>query len=78
MASVVQDHTDDHTVCATAETAKEAFARAIEWQLVHKYTTIVISDGIRGFTITEFVSVMALKAIANTVETAIELKSKEK
>jgi len=67
MASVVQAHTDDHTVCATSETAKEAFAKAIEWQLVHKYTTIVISDGTRGFTVTEFVSVMALKAIANTV-----------
>jgi hypothetical protein len=73
MASVVQAHTDDHTVWDTPETAKEAFAKAVEWQLVHKYTTIVISDGIGGFTITEFVSVMALKAIANTVETAVEL-----
>jgi hypothetical protein len=46
-----------------------------EWS-VHKYAAIVISDGIRGFTITEFVSVMALKAIANTVETAVELKKR--
>jgi hypothetical protein len=78
MAFVVQAHTDDHTISATAETAREVFAKAVEWQLVHKYTAIVISNGIRGFTITEFASVMALKAIANTVKTAVELKSKEK
>jgi hypothetical protein len=74
-AFVVQAHTDDHAVSATAETANEAFAKAVEWQLVHKYTAIVIRDGIIGFTITQFASVMALKAIANTVETGIELKS---
>lgn len=74
-AFVVQAHTDDHTVSVTAETANEAFAKAVEWQLVHKYTAIVIRDGIIVFTITQFASVKALKAIVNTIETAVELES---
>ena len=67
MAFVVQAHIDDHTLSATTETAKEAFAKAIEWQVVHKLTRVTISDGVRSFSITDFASAMAFLEIANTV-----------
>ena len=67
MAFVVQAHIDDHTLSATTETAKEAFAKAVEWQVVHKLSCVIISDGVRSFTITDFASAMAFLEIANTV-----------
>ena len=50
---------DDHTVAATTETAKEAFAKAVEWQVAQRLTDISISDGVRSYTITEFAAVLA-------------------
>jgi hypothetical protein len=47
-------HVHDHTLSATTEAAKEAFAKAVEWQAVHKFTSATISDGDRSFTIAEF------------------------
>jgi pterin-4a-carbinolamine dehydratase len=67
MEFVVQAHIDDHTLSATTETVKEAFAKAIEWQVVHKLTRVTISDGVRSFSITDFASAMAFLDIANTV-----------
>jgi hypothetical protein len=67
MAFVVQAHIDDHTLSATTETAKEAFGKAVEWQVVHKLTCVTVSDGIRSFSITDFASAMAFLEIANTV-----------
>ena len=62
MAFVIQAHLEDHTLSATTETAKEAFAKAIEWQAVHKLTCVTISDGVRSFSITD-----SFLEIANTV-----------
>ena len=67
MALVVQAHIDDHTLSVTTETAKQAFAKAVEWQAVHKLTRVIITDGVRGFTITDFASAMAFLEIATTV-----------
>ena len=67
MAFVVQAHIDDHTLSVTTETAKQAFAKAIEWQVAHKLTCVTIRDGVRSFTITDFASAMAFLEIANTV-----------
>ena len=67
MAFVVQAHIDDHTLSATTETAKEAFGKAVEWQVAHKLTCVTVSDGIRSFSITDFASAMAFLEIANTV-----------
>jgi hypothetical protein len=50
---VIQAHIEDHTLSATTETAKEAFAKAVEWQAVHKLTCVTISDGVRSFSITD-------------------------
>jgi hypothetical protein len=56
----------------TAETAKEAFAKAVEWHVVNRFTNISICDGVKSYSIDGFASVMALKEIANTVEAAAE------
>jgi hypothetical protein len=66
MTFVVQAIIDDHTLSVTVETAKEAFAKAVEWQVVYKLTGIIINDGTRSFTIAEFSSAMAPIDIANT------------
>jgi hypothetical protein len=62
----VRAHVDDHVLKSTAKTAKEAFAKAIEWHVVGRLTDISISDGNRSYSIAEFASVMALAEIANT------------
>jgi len=73
MPFMVKAFYDDHPLTLTSETAKEAFAKAVEWQLIERFTGVSISDGIKKYTIAEFASVMALKEIANTVEAAAEV-----
>ena len=72
MPFLVQATIDDHTLAVTTETAKEAFAKAVEWHVVERLNDISISDGIKSFTIAEFASAMALAEIANTVEADVE------
>ena len=55
----VSAYVDDHLVSATAETAKEAFAKAVEWQVVSKLADVSISDGINRYSIDEFSSILA-------------------
>jgi hypothetical protein len=69
--SVQADH-DDHTLTVTAETAKEAFAKAVEWHVVGRFIDVSISDDNERYSIAEFSSKMALAEIAHTVETAAE------
>jgi hypothetical protein len=63
------------TVCATvngdsvvapAETAKDAFAKAIEWQIVEQFADVAISDGRTTYSIPEFSAKMALAEITVT------------
>jgi hypothetical protein len=61
-------YADDRLVSVTTETAKEAFAKAVEWHVVHKLTEVSISDGIKSYSIGGFASTMELQEIANTVE----------
>ena len=70
MPYLVQGCIDDHTLAVTADTAKEAFAKAIEWHVVEKFSGVSIYDSARMYSIDEFASVMALQEIANTVEAA--------
>jgi hypothetical protein len=72
MPFLVQAYVDDHTLSATAETAKVAFAKAIEWHVVERLADVSISDGTRSYSIVEFSSVMALIEIASTIETDIK------
>lgn len=53
-----------HPLTVTTETAKEAFAKAVEWRVVKRFTDVSISDGIKGYTIAEFASAMAIQEIA--------------
>ena len=78
MPFLVQANVDDHTVAVKTETAKEAFAKAVEWHAVERFTNISINDGARTYSIAEFSSEMALQEIANTVEADPELGLKAK
>jgi hypothetical protein len=62
----VRAYVDDHVLKSTAKTAKDAFAKAIEWHIVGRLTDISISDGNRSYSIAEFASIMALAEIRNT------------
>jgi hypothetical protein len=71
----VQGNVDDHALAVTCETAKEAFAKAVEWQGV-QFADVTISDGTKRHTVTEFASLMALKEVADTIEASAELRRK--
>ena len=60
MSFVVNAHIDDVRLIANAETAKEAFAKAVEWHVVERFTDVSISDGIKSYSIDEFSSMLAL------------------
>ncbi len=64
----VHAYVDGHELSGTAETAKDAFAKAIEWRIVGRLADVSISDGTRSYSIVEFSSVMALAEIANTIK----------
>ena len=72
MPFVVKAHIDDVMLSAKAGTAKEAFAKAIEWHVAQRLTDVSISDGIGNFTFAEFASKMALLEIENTVDAAAD------
>ena len=71
MPFLVQAITDDRALTAAVETAKEAFAKAVEWHVVRRFTNISINDGAKSYSIDEFSSVMALLDIAGTVEAEV-------
>lgn len=64
----VQAYIDDHLLTATFETAKQAFAEAIDWKIAKQLNDIMINDGANSFTIAEFASRMAQGHVAETVE----------
>jgi hypothetical protein len=68
MPFMVRGFYNNSPLTLTSETAKEAFAKAIEWHLVERFTNVSISDGIKDYTIAEFASLMALRNIAKTVD----------
>ena len=71
----------DRPLTVIAETAKEAFAKAIEWQVVDGFANVSISDGIKCYSVEGFASAMALQEIATTTARAAAepgLKAKEK
>lgn len=57
---------DDHSVAAPAETAKEAFAKAIEWKVAQQFADVTINDGSKEYSIAEFSAKMALAEITVT------------
>ena len=67
MPFVVQAHTENHMITVTTVTAKEAFAKAIEWHISGPFTHISISDDIKTYSLEAFSLAMALLEIAKTV-----------
>jgi hypothetical protein len=67
MPYVVRGCIDDLALTVTAATAKEAFAKAIEWHLAERYTNVSIYDGSKSYSIHEFALAMALQEIAATL-----------
>jgi len=76
MAFVVQAHIDDHTM--TTETAKEAFAKAIDWHVVQRLTGVPITDPTKTYSIDAFALAMALLEIAKTAVATAEQKAEGK
>jgi hypothetical protein len=55
----VKAYADDHVLTHTAETAKEAFAKAVEWHVAGRLADVSINDGIKTYSIAEFSSLIA-------------------
>ena len=68
MPYLVQGRIDDHTLAVTRDTAKQAFAKAIEWHVAEGFSDVSIYDGAKRYSIVEFASVMSLREIENTVD----------
>ncbi len=71
MPFLVQASSDGQTLAVTA-TAKEAFAKAVEWQIVGRCTQVTISDSTNTYSTDSFALAMALLDIAKTVNSASE------
>ena len=70
MPFVVQAHIDGHALSVTTATAKVAFAKAIDWHVVQKFTNVSISDATKTYSIDAFALATALLEIAKTVNAA--------
>ena len=75
MPFLVQACLDDHTLVVTAATAKEAFAKAVEWHVTGRFTYVSISDSTKTYSIDAFALAMALLEIAKTVNAPAEQKT---
>jgi len=64
MTFLVQACLDDHTLAVTTATAKEAFAKAVEWQVTGRFNHVSISDSTKTYSIEAFALAMALLDIA--------------
>lgn len=67
MPFMVRGFCNKNPLMLTSETAKEAFAKAIEWHIVERFTDVSISDGGQAYTISEFASLIALREIDRTM-----------
>ena len=64
MPFVVKAHVDDLALTVNANTAKEAFAKAVEWQVTGRFNHVSISDSTKTYSIEAFALAMALLDIA--------------
>ena len=72
MLFLVQACLDDHTLAVTAVTAREAYAKAVEWHKTGRFTSVSINDSTKTYSIDAFALAMALVEIAKTVNAAAE------
>ena len=66
MPFTVKATIDGHIISAPVETAKDAFAKAIDWQIAKQVDDVAISDGSNNYSIAEFSGAMALSEISAT------------
>jgi len=66
MPYFIEGWIDDCKLTATARTAKQAFAEAIDWHVAKQFSAVSIRDGSRTYSIPEFSELMALQQIADT------------
>ena len=59
-------------LAVTTATAKEAFAKAVEWHVTGRFTHVTISDDAKTYSIDAFAVAMSLLEIAKTVDTTAE------
>ena len=78
MPYLVQACLDDHTLAVTTATAKEAFAKAVEWHVTGRFSHVSISDATKTYSIDAFALAMALLEIAKTAEAGPEQKAEGK
>jgi hypothetical protein len=65
---------DNHLLIRNTRSAKEAFAKAVDWH-VKQLPGVRISNGIRSYSVLEFAEAMALLEMTGTISTAIVDKS---
>jgi hypothetical protein len=70
MPFMVRGFYNNNQLALTSGAAKDAFAKAIEWHVVERFTNVSINDGIKDYTIAEFASLMALREIDQTMDRA--------
>jgi len=68
MPFTVRGFYNNSPMTLTIETAEEAFAKAVEWHVVQKFTDLSISDDRKSYTIAEFSLAMALSEISGTLD----------
>jgi len=62
-------------LAARTATAKEPFAKAVEWHVAGQFTDVSISDNSKTYSIDAFALAMALLEIPKTVKGAAEGRS---
>jgi len=67
MPFLVQACLDDHTLAVTAVTAREAYAKAVEWHKTGRFTSVSINDSTKTYSIDAFAVAMSLLEIAKAV-----------
>ena len=67
---------DDHALTVSTATAKEAFAKAVEWHVTRRFTRVSITDSTKTYSIEAFALAMALVEIAKTINSG-ESKAEE-
>jgi hypothetical protein len=78
MPFLVQACLDDHTLAMTTATAKEAFAKAVEWHETGRFTSVSINDSTKTYSIDAFALAMALLEIAKTINAPSEREAEDK
>lgn len=66
MSYAVKAVSDGRPVLESAETAKEAVAKAIDWQVGRQCEDVTISDGNKDYSFAEFSAAMAHSEIVAT------------